>query len=302
MTDDRRHAPNAAPNVAPNAAASPDRSARTARPRAWRTLARGLADLLLPRACAVCHEMLSPSVNGVVCGTCWSRMEPFPEPSCGRCGYSRQPLPGVRLTDHDAGAGDGFADCRWCLKLPSTVRAVRSAARLDAGTASALVHALKYSGWTAVADGMGARMARLSFPRDVESERVALIPIPLGAARLRERGFNQSLLLAQAVARRWDIPVWDDVLGRQRETDTQTRLTPSERASNVSGAFGTTRGANVRLRGAHLVLVDDVITTAATLNAAAAALSAGGARILSYLTFGRAPDSGERSSHVSDPD
>ena len=246
--------------------------------------------------------MLSESTNGVVCGTCWSRMEPFPEPSCGRCGYPRQPLPGVRLTDHEAASGDGFADCRWCLKLPATVRAVRSVARLDVGTGSALVHALKYSGWTAVADGMGARMARLNFPRDVVSERVALIPIPLGAARLRERGFNQSSLLAQAVGQRWGIPVWDDLLRRQRETDTQTRLTPSERASNVSGAFGTTGGADVRLRGAHLVLVDDVITTAATLNAAAAALSAGGARILSYLTFGRAPDSGERSSHVSDPD
>ncbi len=277
-------------------------NARTARPRAWRTLARGLADLLLPRACAVCHEMLSASTIGVVCGTCWSRLERFPEPSCGRCGHPRQPLPGVRLADHESAQRDGFADCRWCLKLPATVRSVRSAARLDVGTGSAVVHALKYSGWTAVADGMGARMARLSFPPDVESERVALIPIPLGAARLRERGFNQSLLLAHAVAQRWGIPLWEDVLQRRRETETQTRLTPSERASNVSGAFGTVRGADVRLRGAHLVLVDDVITTAATLNAAAAALSAGGARILSYLTFGRAPDSGDRSSHVSDPD
>jgi len=286
----------------PHSAPSPIPRASQPRPRAWRTVARGLADLLLPRACAVCHELLGAHTSGVVCGTCWSRLERFPEPSCRRCGHPRQPLPGVGLVGQEAAEGDGFADCRWCLKLPATVRAVRSAVRLDAGTGSALVHALKYSGWTAVADGMGTRMARLSFPADVESERVALIPIPLGAARLRERGFNQSSLLAQAVARQWDIPVWDDVLRRQRETDTQTRLTPSERASNVSGAFGTIRGTDVRLRGAHLVLVDDVITTAATLNAAAAALSAGGARILSYLTFGRAPESGDRSSHVSDPD
>lgn len=275
---------------------------RSTRPRAWRTLARGLADLMLPRACAVCHEMLGASTTGVVCGTCWSRVEPFPEPSCRRCGHPRQPLPGVRLAGQESAEGDGFAACRWCLKLPATVRAVRSAARLDAGTGSAVVHALKYSGWSAVADGMGARMARLHYPPDVELERVALVPIPLAQVRLRERGFNQSALLAHAVASRWGIPVWEDILLRQRETETQTRLTPSERASNVSGAFGTARGAELRLRGAHLVLVDDVITTAATLNAAAAALSAGGARVLSYLTFGRAPDSGDRSSHVTDPD
>ncbi len=291
------------------------------RPRAgapvWRSVARGLANLLLPRACAVCMEMLGAHTKGIVCGTCWVRCERFPEPSCARCGHPRQPLPGVRLSAvsaHDAEhaikpesrsgtpSAESFAACRWCLRLPPTVRAVRSAARLDSGSGSAVVHALKYSGWAQTAQGMAQRMARLSFPADVERERVALIPIPLSAARERERGFNQSLLLADGVSTHWGIPVWNDVLQRDRETSTQTRLTPSERASNVSGAFGTARGAEQRLRGAHLVLVDDVITTAATMNAAAAALSAGGARILSYLTFGRAPDSGDRSSHVTDHD
>ncbi len=173
---------------------------------------------------------------------------------------------------------------------------------MDSGTASGIVHALKYSGWTAIASEMGDRMARLSFPNDVERERVALVPLPLAAARLRERGFNQSDLLAETVAAHWGLPVWHDVLTRQRETGTQTQLTPSERASNVSGAFAARSGAGVRLRGAHVVLVDDVVTTAATLNAAASALIAGGVRILSYLTFGRAPESGDRPSHISDPE
>jgi predicted amidophosphoribosyltransferase len=79
-------------------------------------------------------------------------------------------------------------------------------------------------------------------------------------------------------------------------------LTPSERTSNVSGAFGTDPGVSARLRRTHLVLVDDVLTTAATLNAAASALTERGVRLLSYLTFGRAPDAGDRPSHVSDPD
>lgn len=268
------------------------------RPR-WRTLARGLADVLLPRACAVCQGLLTVADCGIVCGTCWSRCEAFPEPSCRRCGHPRQPLPGPRVAEPGQ---DGFASCRWCHRLPPTVRAVRSAVRLDAGTGGAIVHALKYSGWIGVADGMGERMARLGFPADVVAERVALVPVPLARTRERERGFNQSQVLAEAVARAWDLPVWSDVLMRQRETATQTRLTPSERTSNVSGAFGTDPRVSARIRGTHLVLVDDVITTAATLNAAASALTDRGVRLLSYLTFGRAPDAGDRPSHVSDPD
>jgi predicted amidophosphoribosyltransferase len=83
------------------------------------------------------------------------------------------------------------------------------------------------------------------------------------------------------------LDVWQDVLIRTHFTSSQTRLTPEERLRNVSGAFRVT-GDPARLRGAHLVLVDDVVTTAATLNACAAALFAGGARIISYVTFGRA--------------
>jgi predicted amidophosphoribosyltransferase len=278
----------------------------TNRPR-WRTLARGLADLLLPRACACCRSLLEADATGLVCAPCWSRCERFPEPSCRRCGHPRQPLPGARLVegiDGGAadGAGDGFARCRWCDRLPATVRAVRSAARLDAGSAGQIVHALKYGGWTGLATEMGARMARLTFPADVVAERVALVPIPLAPVRERERGFNQSRLLADAVAQHWGVPVWPDVLVRVRATATQTRLTPSDRAANVSGAFGTDPGVTARLRGTHLVLVDDVITTAATLNAAASALTGRGVRLVSYLTFGRAPDAGDRSFHVSDPD
>jgi ComF family protein len=273
----------------------------------WRRLARGLADLLLPRACAVCRQGMPTSPSALVCGACWARCVDFPAPSCSRCGHPRQPLPGGGVGppgDAHRGddASDGFARCRWCARLPATVRAVRSVARLDAGTASAIVHALKYDGWTGVAEEMAARLARVPWPADVVTERTALVPVPLAPARERERGFNQSRLLAEAVGRRWGVPVWDDVVHRGRATISQTRLTPSERAANVSGAFGTVPGGSARLRGAHLVLVDDVITTAATLNAAAAALVGGGARLVSYLTFGRAPEAGDRPSHVSDPD
>jgi ComF family protein len=184
--------------------------------------------------------------------------------------------------------------CAWCELLPPFIRAVRSVCWIPGRTGGAIVHALKYAGWSAVADGMAERMARLTWPRDVQNERAALIPVPLAASRERERGYNQSTLLAHALATRWHTPVWTDCLERVRATETQTRLTPDQRRSNVSGAFRVRSPALSRLRGAHLVLVDDVITTGATLSECAAALFASGARIMSIVTFGRAPASGDR--------
>lgn len=156
------------------------------------------------------------------------------------------------------------------------------------------MHALKYEGWWRVADGAASRMARLDWPDDVLEERAALIPVPLAASRLRQRGYNQSECLARALGALWGIPVRADALTRSRATQTQTRLTPEERVRNVHGAFAATTAARSELRGAHVVLVDDVVTTAATLNACARALHEAGVRIVSYVTFGRAPAIGDR--------
>jgi ComF family protein len=156
------------------------------------------------------------------------------------------------------------------------------------GTAASIVHALKYDGWEHVAAGMAERMARVGWPEDVTLERTALVPVPLSAARQRERGYNQSELLADALGARLRLPVWRECLTRSRSTQSQTRLTPGERLANVAGAFRAADRARAQLLGAHVILVDDVVTTAATLNACAAALMGGGARITSYVTFGRA--------------
>jgi predicted amidophosphoribosyltransferase len=99
--------------------------------------------------------------------------------------------------------------------------------------------------------------------------------------------------LARALAALWGVPMRADVLARSRETETQTRLSPEERSRNVHGAFQPV-AAERPLRGAHVVLVDDVVTTAATLNACAGALREQGVRIVSYVTFGRAPAIGDR--------
>ena len=159
--------------------------------------------------------------------------------------------------------------------------------------ASSLVHSLKYGGWSRVAEAMSERMSRLHWPDDVVEERAALIPVPLSSARNRERGYNQSALLAHGLAERWRIPVRENLLVRARDTRSQTELTPEQRLSNVAGSFGIGMQTD-DMRGAHLILVDDVVTTAATMNECARVLFNGGARIISYVTFGRAHASGDR--------
>jgi ComF family protein len=159
--------------------------------------------------------------------------------------------------------------------------------------ASNIVHALKYEGWSVIAKDLAERMSRLSWPRDVVEERTALVPVPLASARKRQRGYNQSALLARELGKKWHLPVWEDVVGRTRDTKTQTRLTPEERRANVAGSFRAVSGSE-KLGGAHVLIVDDVVTTAATLNSCAKVLYEAGARIISYVTFGRAHASGDR--------
>ena len=255
-----------------------------------RAAARGIAtaalDFLWPRACAACQGGMHVRDTGLVCGTCWSRLAELPYPRCARCGH---PTAQARRRPAAAPA------CAWCTLWAPHVRAVRSVAWVPGGVAGRVVHALKYEGWTNVADAMAARMARLAWPADVLEERAALVPVPLAPARMRERGYNQSALLARGLAARWSVPVWEDVLERARTTSAQARLTRDERLGNVAGAFRPGVGASSRLRGRHVVLVDDVVTTAATLSACAAALVAGGARIVSCVTFGRARALGDRT-------
>jgi len=243
-----------------------------------RQLVEDLLQFLLPRVCSACQRVMDEGEQGIVCGRCWVRLAPLPAPRCDRCG-------------HPVGA----QRCRWCELLPPFVRCVRSVCWTHAGTARAILHALKYDGWSAVAPGMGERMARLAWPEDVLAECAALVPVPLARVRERERGYNQSTLLALAMTPRLGVPVWTDVLVRERTTRSQTRLTPTDRSRNVSRAFEVPASASGKLRGAHIMLVDDVVTTASTLNACATVLFAAGARIISYVTFGRAPTSADRT-------
>ena len=192
-------------------------------------------------------------------------------PWCERCG---QPEP-------------HFGPCRLCAAWPEALISVRSAVWLDEGARPA-VHGLKYGGLPRIADDLAAAMLSILPPADGPK---VLIPIPLARKRLRERGYNQSEVLARALARQWGgrIPVLVDGLVRTRETPTQTALTPGTRLANVRAAFAV---ANVQcpMINDHgtLIIVDDVFTTGATLAEAARALEQAGATRIKGLTFARA--------------
>lgn len=247
---------------------------------AWRRYAAALGQFVLPRICAACDDPLDDTDRRIICGRCWARLPLLRAPQCDRCGHPRQ----------------ARGACAGCALLPPYVRAARSLCWVPHPVSSAVLGALKYDGWPAVADAMAERLARIPWPRDVEEERAALVPVPLAPVKQRARGFNQAERLAEAIARRWGIPLWADALQRTRATPSQTRLTPGERLANVHGAFlaGPGDAIRARLHGSHVILVDDVLTTGATLNACAGALFAAGTRTLSYLTFGRARTSGDR--------
>lgn len=173
--------------------------------------------------------------------------------------------------------------CRICPGWPAGLGRVRSAVWLE-GTARDAVHRLKYDGWWRVSEGMAEVMQGLEPLRGV----VSLVPVPLGPARLRRRGYNQAERLASALAARLGVPMRPDLLQRARNTTTQTALTPEERQANVAGAFAGRRGASRASVRGSVVLVDDVFTTGATLAAAASALIASGAERVEAVTFARA--------------
>ena len=157
-----------------------------------------------------------------------------------------------------------------------------------------MLAALKYQGWWGIADAMALRMVRAGDALLGGVDAPLFVPVPLAPGRLRERGFNQSEVLARGLAERTGGTVLPDALVRLRETGTQTQLTPAERLVNVQSAFAVPELRRVAICGRSLVLVDDVLTTGATLNACAVALLDGGASDIRYWTFGRARSDADR--------
>lgn len=207
--------------------------------------------------------------EGPVCPNCRLGLRPVPEPACARCG---------------APLGTGEApSCLECADWPDGLGSARAAFLLES-PARELVHALKYQGWRSVGEFMGGEMGRRAGAAVRGADWV--VPIPTSERNLRRRGYNQAEVIASALAAEMGIPLLA-CLERRRQEGTQTALNPMQRRANVSGAFVMTEAGGGMVRGRRILLVDDVITTGATILAASRALVPGAPAVVSAYAFSR---------------
>jgi len=234
-----------------------------------RRLARSLVDVLVPPVCLACHVRLDQP--DALCGRCWQRISFIRAPLCDRLGL---PLPyGM--------PGEVLISAAAAADPPAWGRARAVAVYENGGVIAGLVHALKY------ADRHDARRMLAHWladaGRDLLREADVIVPVPLTRRRLIRRRFNQSALLAREVSRLTRIPWLPTALVKIRETRPQVTLSGSARRENLRGAFGLTQTGCRALTGRRVVLLDDVITTGATAEAATRALLAGGASRVDVL-------------------
>ena len=228
---------------------------------------------LLPTRCAVCQRV-EPQV---LCADCAAQLEYVGERHCLRCGRRRETT---------------FAspDCGECHGQQLGVVRARSLLIYNAAGRE-LLAAFKFQGQTGAGHELARRLvewveqgwSKLYGEPDVAFDLV--VPVPLHRSRVRERGFNQSELPARQIARRMELECAPEVVTRKRRTETQVGLSAYQRAENVRGAFEVPEGMRERLKGKRVLLVDDLMTTGATLAACARGLRRGGAASVHGLTL-----------------
>jgi len=225
--------------------------------------------VVLASPCAACSEVLDHPTQGPVCARCWRSILPLTPPLCERCG---DPLPTWRSISVP------LAVCPRCRRTRRLIDRARAIGAHD-GALRAIVHALKYEGRRSLARTLGALMRQRG--AEILVGVACAVPVPLHPSRRRERGFNQAADLARHVG----VPVVS-ALARVRATATQTGLPAAQRHRNVRDAFALTRAGRA-LAGQSVVLIDDVSTTGATLEACARALKGGGVTEVRALTAAR---------------
>lgn len=235
-----------------------------------RALLDGVLAALLAPTCAVCAAVLDRPLDGAACAECWARVVPYTPPVCRRCGEA---LASQRTGTVFDGA------CRVCSVDLGAIVAARAVGAFD-GLLADLVHACKYGRRPSIASGLGRLMRRAAADLDVSIDLV--VPVPLHPSRERERGFNQAELLAKGMA----LPTCL-ALKRQRATPPQVEASGAARRANVRDAFALHSAAR-HVEGRCVALVDDVLTTGATLAAAADALALARPREIVAVTAARA--------------
>ncbi len=235
-----------------------------------RALADAVVAALLAPACAVCAAVLEHPLDGAVCHDCWARVVRFTPPCCARCGAA---LSSARVADTCGGR------CRTCTVRLGVISAARSVGPFE-GVLADIVHAFKYGRRPSIAGALGPLVREAA--ADLVGGLDLVVPVPLHPRRQRERGFNQAELLAGALG-----PPLCLALARTVHTAPQVAASRQARWRNVQGAFAP--GPDfARVSGRTVALVDDVLTTGATVSAAAAVLHSAAPARLVVLTAARA--------------
>ena len=230
----------------------------------------GIRDVILPATCLSCD--MAVAAQGGVCASCWDKLRLIEKPYCDIMG---SPF------SYDLGAGALSAQA---IANPPVFDKARSAVLYD-DVARRLVQGLKFSDRTDLAPWMAKWMARAG--SDVLTPDAVVIPVPLHRRRLISRRFNQSAELARALAAQTGLEFEPDALIRTRATRQQVGLGTKERHKNVQGAFRVPPAHDITIKGQTIILVDDVFTTGATLQACARAIRRKGAKQIFCLTFAR---------------
>jgi ComF family protein len=234
---------------------------------------RTVLDLVLPPRCLACGAITG--MPDGLCGRCWSAVAFFAPPWCAVCGL---PFP------HPLGDG---AICAECARLRHSWDRARAVLRYDKHS-RALVLALKHADATHLAGAFGRWMRRAG--AEMLDEADLLVPVPLHWTRLFQRRYNQAALLARAIHAAGGPPMAPDWLLRRRRTPAQGHLGPLARARNVASAFAVRPGRS--FAGRRVVIIDDVMTTGATVAECARVLRRAGAGFIGVLTLARALKAG----------
>ena len=225
---------------------------------------QSLLDLLFPPRCTSCK-----ATSSWLCQDCFNCISFIIPPICNRCGT---PITATASA------------CRQCKNNPlQNIDGIRSAASFEDNPIRPAIHFLKYRNHKAVAAILATLLAEVYRRYDLTVD--VIVPVPLHASRLQERGYNQSELLAKAMGEILGVPMNTSILQRTRPTRSQMTLGVNERHQNVAGAFAC---HNLHLSGQKILLIDDVCTTGSTLDACAGALKKSGPVAVWGLTLAKA--------------
>ncbi|CCG42545.1 ComF family protein [Magnetospirillum molischianum] len=231
---------------------------------------RVIIDAILPPVCLRCQTLVADP--GTLCPACWSRVAFLSAPLCAVCGRPFEIDPGGQMV------------CGECLKSPPRFGRARAVLRYDDETRPLILrfkHGDRLEGAPAFARWLARAGAELLDNADL------LVPVPLHRWRLAMRRYNQAAVLAQALTPLVGVETVPDLLVRRRRTVSQGHLGPDARRRNVTGAFLLPPRSLPRTEGRRIVLIDDVMTTGATVNECARVLLRGGAASVDVLTLGR---------------